>query len=238
MGYNVNMLVGTRVLFPEEVNRWDAEFLQITVYRSMKNNIMKMKDCVRLCRKRGIRYVIHPVGYFLQDKAMHEELRLMAELSDLALILHDEKTFEDGRLSGETGTDFRETVRELGSVSRVSFENAVDTSDVRWFWDNFAESITLDIGHVEAVGLDSIDFVKSLDEKTINKIDYVHIHRNNGWHGGLTDHWPLIGDCREIFALETLLKIKTDIGVILEINETEMTGESLELLRELRDKLT
>jgi hypothetical protein len=174
------MMVGTRVLFPEEVNRWGAEFLQITVYRSMKDNIMQMEDCVRLCRNKSIRYVIHPVGYYLQDSTMLEELRLMAELSDLALILHDEKTLEDARLSGATETDFRETVRELVSVSSVSFENAIDTRDTRWFWDNFAESITLDIGHVEAAGLDSIDFVRSLDEKTINKIDYVHIHRNNG----------------------------------------------------------
>ncbi len=65
----------------------------------------------------------------------------------------------------------------------------------------------------------------------------MHIHRNNGWHGGLTDHWPLSPDCRELRALEELIKIKSDVSIILEINETEMTEDSLKILRALRDRL-
>jgi hypothetical protein len=57
------MIIGTRVLYPEEINTWNAELLQISVYRDMKGNLEMMKNCARRCREAGIRYVIHPVGY-------------------------------------------------------------------------------------------------------------------------------------------------------------------------------
>jgi sugar phosphate isomerase/epimerase len=120
---------------------------------------------------------------------------------------------------------------------RISFENATHVADVRWFWDNYAESITFDIGHAEVAGLDSIAFVRSLDDETVGKIEYVHVHRNNGLHGGITDHWPLTPGCREVEALRELLRRKSGIGVILELNETEQIGESLRILRHLRDEL-
>ena len=65
----------------------------------------------------------------------------------------------------------------------------------------------------------------------------MHIHRNNGWHGGITDHWPLNPDCREVRAFRELIKRKPDVSVILEINETEMIGASLRLLSAIRDEL-
>ena len=42
--------------------------------------------------------------------------------------------------------------------------------------------------------------------------------------------------CKEMQALRELLKRKSDISVILELNEVDQIGESLELLAEIRDK--
>jgi sugar phosphate isomerase/epimerase len=125
----------------------------------------------------------------------------------------------------------------LQSVTPVSFENATDTRDVIWFWNNYADSITLDIGHVEVAGMDSVQFVNFLDTSLIDKIQYVHLHRNNGWRNGLTDHWYITPDCKEVKALKELLRRKQDVGIILEINETEKTEESLRILRQIRSVL-
>jgi hypothetical protein len=228
------MLVGTRMLYPEEVKYWDAELLQISVYRGMEGNLDFMRKCVSACREAGIRYVVHPVKYSLLDNDVIDDLSEMAERADLALILHDEKAPDGGRLTGNYASGFRRALQKLGSLTTVSLENSTDTKDIHWFWDNFADSVTLDIGHVESSGLNSVEFVSALDEITLNKIQFVHMHRNNGLRGGITDHWPLSPDCREMRALRELLKLKTDISVILEINEIEKINESLGLLRELR----
>jgi sugar phosphate isomerase/epimerase len=231
------MVIGSRVLYPEEVGRWDAEILQISVYRGMKNNLKLMKKCAKRCRDAGIPYVIHPVSYFLLDNKRIKEIWEMAEWSDVAMILHDEKSHIGERLEGWNEMRYKRVLEEIKSITNVSFENATDTGDVLWFWDNYADSVTLDLGHVESSGLDSVEFVKALDNKIINKIQFVHMHRNNGLRGGLTDHWPLSPDCREMRALRELLQIKPDVSAILEINEVEQIGQSLEMLRALRSEL-
>jgi len=231
------MNIGTRILYAEEVDYWNAELLQISVYHGMENNIKMMTNSARACREAGIRYVIHPVRYSLLQEEMLKDVLFMAKWADSALILHDEKTPEGKRLSGQDETRFRSALAELQTITPVSFENAVDTADIHWFWDNFAESITLDIGHVESSGLDSVDFVNALDVTVLQKIQFVHIHRNNGLRGGITDHWPLSSSCRELKALKSLLEVKHDINVILEINEIEQIDESLNILRSLRDEM-
>jgi len=158
----------------------------------------------------------------------------MAKCTDLAIILHDEKRKDGSRLTGEDEIHFRHALATLRSITTVSFENATDTSDIQWYWNNYADNITLDIGHVESAGYDSVEFVKSLDEATMHKVRFVHIHRNNGFHGGITDHWPLKKECRELKALKQLLKVKMQVSVILELNEVEMIGDSLNLLRSVR----
>lgn len=231
------MIAGTRVVHPKEINRWDSEILQISMYRGMKNNLAEMKECARLCKEKSIPYVLHPVGYSVQKQEMLNDVIEMAKCADLALILHDEKRKDGSRLTGEDEVHFRQAMEKLRSITTVSIENSTDTSDIQWYWDNYADNITLDIGHVESAGYDSIEFVKSLESVTIDKIRFVHIHRNNGLHGGITDHWPLNDDCRELKALKELLLVKPDVGVILELNEVEMIGDSLDLLRSLRKEL-
>lgn len=231
------MKIGTRILYPEEIAFWEAELLQISVYCGMKNNIDIMADCIHACRKAGIGFVIHPVGYSVLNEEMLKEILKMAENADIAMILHDERSPEGGRITNHHRDRFRDALKELGSFTYVSIENAADTHDVRWFWDNFAESITLDIGHIESSGLDSVDFVQTLDEKHVRKIEFVHMHRNNGPHGGITDHWPLTADCREMQALRSLLRVRNDISVILELNEIEMIQESMDILKTLRKEI-
>jgi sugar phosphate isomerase/epimerase len=227
------MKAGTRILYPEEVEWWDADILQISVYNGMDRNLEIMRSSAQKCRESGARFVIHPVGYSLFNGETIDDLKEMAEMTDIALILHDERSDEGGRISGQHVKRFRDVLDGLKAVSDISFENAVNTADVKWFWNNFAESVTLDIGHVESAGLDSVEFVRSLDHGIIDKLQFVHMHRNNGLRGGITDHWPLIPDCMELRALRELLNLKSDISVILEINELEIIGESLKLLREL-----
>ena len=231
------MQIGTRVHSPQEVNQWDTDILQISVYYGIGDNVTQIRKCVEVCKERQKRYVIHPVLYSLFHRKMFRDLKVMADLADIAIILHDEKTSDWKRLTGEYETTFRELLNELQSVTTVSFENAADTRDVVWFWNTYADSITFDLGHVELAGMDSIQFVKSLDKAIIDKIQYVHVHRNNGWRNGPPDHWYLTPDCREVQALKELLKRKSDVGVLLEINETEKTEESLEILRKIRAEL-
>jgi hypothetical protein len=227
---------GTRVTTPQEVTLWDTEIVQISVYYGNEDNIKQIKKCVDACKEVQKRYVIHPVLYSILNKEMFRDLKVMAELADLALILHDEKTHDWKRLTGEHETTFKKLLNELQSITTVSFENATDTRDVIWFWNNYADSITLDIGHVELAGIDAVHFVKALDTELMDKLHYVHVHRNNGWHNGLTDHWYITADCKEVKALKELLRRKQDVGIILEINETEKTEESLKILQEIRSE--
>ena len=38
------MLIGSRVTYPEEVGLWNVEFLQISVYHFMKDNLNQMRN--------------------------------------------------------------------------------------------------------------------------------------------------------------------------------------------------
>ncbi len=235
------MRIGYRVVSPGEVGRWDGEIVQISLYRGQEANMARLMDISRVCAERGMPYVLHPVGYSLLALEELSELRRMAGVvagrGGEALLLHDERSPGGGRLTGPEGERFRAALEELGAAAPVSIENSSHTGDVRWFWDNFARSVTLDMGHMESAGLDSVEFVRSLDEATVRKVRYVHMHGNGELRGGLTDHHPLRPGCRELKALREFLLRKAGVGVILEINEREETGGSLALLRSLRDEL-
>jgi sugar phosphate isomerase/epimerase len=232
------MRIAYRVTRPEDVGRWDGEFAQLSVYRHWQGSLEGAGECVRLLKEQSIRYVIHPVGYSVaaggdQEKTVME----LAEVADLGIILHDERSPGGGRLSGEREERFRRVIADLSKMTAVSFENANDTGDAPWFWERFAESVTLDIGHVEGAGFDSVKYVSELPAAVVEKIDYVHMHHNNGLRGGLTDHWPLKEGCREMKALEALLDRWDGFDAILEINELEEVNESIRMLRALWSRL-
>jgi hypothetical protein len=232
------MRIAYRVTRPEDVGRWEGDFAQLSVYRHWEGSLPGAWECVRLLKEQGIRYVIHPVGYSVaaggdQEKAVME----LAEVADLGIILHDERSPGGGRLSGEREERFRRMIGELSKRTAVSFENANDTGDAPWFWERFAESVTLDIGHVEGAGFDSVKYVSELPAAVVEKIDYVHMHHNNGLRGGLTDHWPLREGCRELRALEALLGRRDGFDAILEINELDEVNESIRMLRALWSRL-
>ncbi|MDA8388492.1 MAG: hypothetical protein M0Z58_07530 [Nitrospiraceae bacterium] len=231
------MLAGYRITRPEEAGRFRADLVQISVYRGMKGNLGRVEACARACREIGRPYVIHPVNYSLldEDPRTLSELKAMAEWSDLGFILHDEVSPGGGRVMGGPAERLRRNIGEMEALAPVSFEDAVNVTDVLWFWGIFARSVTLDIGHLEAAGIDALEFVKALDPGTAGKIDFVHMHRKHLLRGGLVDHWPLVPGCRELAALGELLKSRPDVRAILELNEDE-TENNLRLLYALDEE--
>ncbi|MBC8413002.1 hypothetical protein H8E50_04960, partial [bacterium] len=200
------MKIGTRILYPEETDMWKgAELVQISAYSGIDGNLDMMIRTAEACTIAGLPFVVHPVGYSVLNEDTCDDIISMAKLADIALILHDERGLDGGRISRDEDIRLRRLIEEMSAYTRLSFENARNTADVQWFWDNYADSITLDIGHVQAYGLDSLEFVQALDSRTIEKIEFVHIHMNNGIHGGIRDHWPITPDCREVLALKELL---------------------------------
>jgi len=228
-----------RVTQPGEIDLFAADFLQVSVFHRWPNALDTMLKTVDACRTSHKRYVIHPVEYFLAEirperrKIMMDDLRLMARNADLALIVHDESTRGKKRLVDEEADAYREGLGELSRFCVVSIENSGANKDIKLFWREYATSITLDIGHLEVAGIDSIRFVKTLEPDLVEKVDFVHMHRVNGVRGGIRDHWGLTEDCRELKALKELLLRKKNLQVILEIIEAEDVEKSLDLLQSL-----
>jgi len=233
------MECGYRVTQPGEVDLFAADLLQVSVFHRWPNAIDTMLKTVDACRTAHKRYVIHPVEYFLTEvrperrKIMMDDLRLMARNADLALIVHDESTRGEKRLVDEKVDAYRQSLIELSSFCVVSIENSGAIKDITHFWREYATSITLDIGHLEVAGIDSVHFVNALEHDLVEKVDFVHMHRVNGVRGGIRDHWGLTEDCRELRALKQLLMRKRGLRVILEIIETEDVEKSLNLLHSL-----
>jgi sugar phosphate isomerase/epimerase len=233
------MIFGYRITKKDDVGLYSADLVQISFYNGWGMGIEGLEEITSLCKEKKIRYVIHPVNFFLSETRLKEReetmevLRRAARLTDMALILHDERVPGGGRLFGIWEKTYRDGLNEIEKICNVSIENANNSHDAEWFWRNFALSITIDIGHLEAAGINSSKAIKDLPSDLLDRIEYVHLHRNNGLRAGLTDHWPITRRCRELNALEGLLKRKSDIRVILEINETEEMGENLRILGEL-----
>jgi sugar phosphate isomerase/epimerase len=238
MYYNINdMRIGYRIIEPQEAGRWRGELVQISVYKNWGGSFDVARDCAERCREVELAHVLHPVGFSLLDEGDVETVLGLLDLAGEAIILHDERTAEGTRLSNDTLEKYLDAVREMTRSVHVSLENSEFTADAVWFWRTMGGGVTLDMGHMERSGIDSAGFVAMLPEDIISRVDYVHMHHNNGLHGGITDHWPLRQGCRELMALEVLLERRKDIGVILEINERDETEESLRLLAELKDRV-
>ncbi len=239
------MIYGYKVAGEDEVGLYPAGLIQIAVYRGSGEKKDNMLRAASACRSRNIRYVIHPIGYYLSETRHDQRQRMLgvmtdiAEHVDLALIIHDETTPWGTRLEGIYDEAFKEALNELSKICPVSIENANNTHDIKWFWRKFPISVTLDIGHVEAAGINSVRFVKELGADILERVQFVHLHRYNGPHNdGLMDHWSLLEGCRELMALEHLLERKSNIGVILEVNDTENLAESLKLIERLKKNRT
>lgn len=236
------MQIGYRVTKKEEIGLYPADLVQISIYNGWGMGVEGLEELTSLCRGKGIRYVIHPVNFFLSETRPEERretmevLRRAAGLADMAMILHDERVPPGSRLYGLWDKYYREALEEMEAICRVSIENATNSHDVEWFWRNYTSSITIDIGHLEAAGINAEKWVKDLSSDLLDKVEYIHLHRNNGLRGGLTDHWPITRKCREVKALDGLLKRKSDIKVILEVNETEELEGNLDILREIAGK--
>jgi hypothetical protein len=228
-----------RVTQPEEVMQFPADFLQVSVFWGWPNALETMLKTVDACRGHAIPYVIHPVEYPLSElrperrRIVMEDLSVMAKNADLALIVHDETINGGERLSGEASEAYREALLHLSRMCPVSIENATNSHDVKWFWSEYASSITLDIGHLEAAAIDSLEYVRTLEPEYLSLIEYVHMHRVNGLRGGIRDHWGLVEGCRELRALRSLSDRKKDLAVILEVIGPEETEASLDLLNRL-----
>ncbi|MCI4625668.1 MAG: hypothetical protein L3V56_06875 [Candidatus Magnetoovum sp. WYHC-5] len=233
------MLLGYSVLGGESVSDIVADFVQITVFKNIGSTIGGLSQTVAQCHSQHLDFVIHPIDYFLSDTRLHcwennlEELRHMAHITgNGALIIHDETTPWGSRLERAFEKSYSDGISELAQICNISIENATHTPDILWFWQHFAHNITLDIGHLESAGIDSVNFIRNLDNDTIDKINYVHIHQNNGQHlHGVTDHWPLTKECRELQALKILVERKEDINIIVEIMEREEIADSMRIIK-------
>jgi hypothetical protein len=160
-----------------------------------------------------------------------EALLFLARHSTQPIIVHDETTPWGTRLDGQYEEAYEEALKKISQYCPVSIENASNTVDVKWFWRRFASSITLDIGHTQAAGIDAETFVADLDENICNMVEFIHVHRSNGPHyNGVTDHWGLTANCKELKALKKFLLRNSNVKIILEIINTDDVRESLALI--------
>jgi sugar phosphate isomerase/epimerase len=230
-------LVAYRVVTPHDVGRYPADFVQVSAYYRLPKAVEGMLRTVEACRSSNVRYVLHPVDYPLShpDRDVRarvmEDMRIMARHADMAIIVHDETMPYGSRLSGEAADAYGRAIEELSEICPVSVENSGNSHDIRWFWDRFGRSITLDIGHLEAANIDSGLFVADAAHQLSERLDFVHLHRVNTFRKGLADHWGLVEGCRELGTLERVLSITRSCGIILEIIEQEDVEKSLDLLR-------
>lgn len=239
------MKIGYRVAFKEEVGAHRADLVQISYWKRFGPTLKQVEETAARCRELDVPYVIHPVFTPLSEtrpeyrKQNLEELTRLARLTDLGLIVHDETMAGGERLTGEQLIQYEETLAYLRTLCPVSLENATNTLDIDWFWNQLTGAITIDLGHFEASGIDSVERMVSFTEDLLSRVDYVHMHRNNGKHGdgSITDHWPLTESCPEVEALKALLHRKKDLSVILEVNELDQMGKSLSILSQLRNSL-
>ena len=103
-----------------------------------------------------------------------------------------------GRLSGAEAVQYGVNVRSVSRLCPVSIENSYNSGDITWFWERFVlpmpetVSITLDIGHLELAGINSVDFVEDLSASLLSRLQFVHMHHHEAGARGVKDHRPLV----------------------------------------------
>ena len=245
------MELGYRIIRPDDVGKYPLPFAQISLWRTANWDVADGEEAVRQaiaiaqrCKTRGIRTVFHPLEYPLTGERAPQTLEVMlrlATVSDLGIIVHDEGGKDRQRLSVAEADTYEKNVMEISGLCHLSIENSYDSGDSTWFWERFVVpappgvSITLDIGHLELAGLDSVLFIRDLPQRFIERIKFAHLHHHD--HRGpreVQDHKPLVSGCREIEALKVLLARKSDIRIVLELDAAEDgMRQSIELLKNL-----
>ena len=243
------MELGYRIIRPGDVGSHPLPFVQISLWREANWGVSEGEPAVReaieiagACKARGIRTVFHPLEYPLSgDHAAQtvDVLQRLAASSDLGIIVHDEGGAGRKRFSSSEAGQYERNVREISTRCPISIENSYNSGDITWFWERFvvpapaSVSITLDIGHLELAGLDSVLFVQNMPQRLIDRTQFVHMHHHDGndtrW---VKDHKPLVAGCREIEALKVLLQRKRDVFIVLELDAAEDgMAQSIELIR-------
>lgn len=245
------MEIGYRIIRPGDIGSQPLPFAQISLWRTAAWGVSEgqraVEEAITIaeeCRHRGIRTVFHPLEYPLADGQGEETmavLRRLAAAADLGIIIHDEGGPGGSRLTESQAAGYEQRVREISQLCPLSIENAFNSSDCLWFWERFVAqadtdvSITLDIGHLESAGFDSVAFVRDLPEPLAGRVNFVHMHHKGEERWGVMDHWPLEPGCRELEALSVLRSRKKGLRVILELDaQEEGLRRSIELLRKLK----
>jgi len=246
------MELGYRIIRPSDVGSHPLSFVQISLWRVAnwgvsdgERGVDEAIAMARACKTRNISSVFHPLEYPLTNEHGDRTLAVLHRLAgvcDRGIIIHDEGGKAGARLSAAEAQRYEQSLREIGKRCPISVENSYNSGDITWFWERFVApapprvSITLDIGHIELVGLDSVAFVRDMKKELVDRIAFVHLHHHDARTGAaVPDHKPLVEGCREIEALQELLKRKSDIGVILELDAAEDgLRRSIELLKPLR----
>ncbi len=243
------MEIGYRIIRPSDVGTQSVNFAQISLWRRAdwgvadgERGVQEAVETARACKKLGIRTVYHPLEYPLTGQLASktvEMMRILADESDLGIIIHDEGEKGNRLMDGES-VQYGINVRTISRLCPISIENSYNSRDITWFWERFVlpmpetVSVTMDIGHLEGAGIDSIAFVNSLPESLVKRLQFVHIHHHDPEAQGVKDHRPLVPGCREIEALKILLKRKSELRVVVELDAAD-TGmrESIELLQQM-----
>jgi sugar phosphate isomerase/epimerase len=247
------MELGYRIIRPDDVGKYPLRLVQISLWRKAnwgvadgEEAVLQAIEIAAACKARGIRTVFHPLEYPMTGEHAGETLDVLQRLaaaSDLGIIVHDEGDRGRQRLSAGEADQYAGNIAKTSSRCHVSIENSYNSGDITWFWERFAMSappsvsLTLDIGHLELAGLDSVSFVRGMQKKFIERITFVHMHHHDrAAREAVPDHKPLVSGCREIEALKLLLQRKRDLRVILELDAAEDgMARSIELLEQLRN---
>lgn len=192
------MQIGYRIIRPSDIGTQAVKFAQISLWRKAdwgvtdgEQGVQEAIETARVCRERGIRTVYHPLEYPLAGQEAPrtmEAFKTLARACDLGLIIHDEGKEQGGRLTGEEAEQYSVNVATLSRLCPVSIENSFNSRDIAWFWERFATSqpgsvsITLDIGHLELAGINSVDFVREMSGHLVSRLQFVHMHHHNGMH--------------------------------------------------------
>jgi len=244
------MEIGYRIMRPDDIGAQPLKFAQISLWKAadwgVSDGDRAVSEAISMaekCRKQGIRTVFHPLEYSLSNQQAEktaEVFRRLSHASDLGIIIHDEGGEDGDRLSSKRAAAYEHQVRTIAGLCHVSIENSFHSKDILWFWERFVlslqadVSITIDIGHLETAGVDSITFISELPQPMVDRVRFVHIHHQGEERYGVKDHWPLVPGCRELDALQALLRRKRDLFVILELDAwQDEHGESIQLLRDL-----